>query len=196
MHRLNFLRRVFFNLWYYRKPPWDSGITPPELMDHLNSHPPGRALDLGCGSGTNAIKLSKLGWQVVGVDFALKAIRDAKRKARNESADIHFIVDDVSRMRKVTGEFDLIYDIGCLHNLTNIEKRSYLSRVEELLRENGTYLVYAFLNDDDTSQETGVSNADIAGFSEILTLVDRQDGKDQNSRSSAWFHFRKPGDPS
>ena len=63
-----FFRRWLFNLWYFQRPPWDSGISPPELMEFIRSSQPGRALDLGCGTGTNIITLAKNGWQVTGVE--------------------------------------------------------------------------------------------------------------------------------
>ncbi len=57
-------RRLAFNFWYFRKPPWDSGISPPELLEFIRTHPAGKAIDLGCGTGTNVITLAKAGWQV------------------------------------------------------------------------------------------------------------------------------------
>src|SRR5689334_21905005 len=51
------LRRLSFNLWYFRNPPWDSGISPPELLEFIQTHPAGKAIDLGCGTGTNVITL-------------------------------------------------------------------------------------------------------------------------------------------
>ena len=71
-------RRLAFNIWYFRKPPWDSGISPPELLEFIRTRPAGKAIDLGCGTGTNVITLAKAGWQVTGVDFALRAIHMAK----------------------------------------------------------------------------------------------------------------------
>src|SRR5688500_14230632 len=62
------------------KTPWDTGIPPPELVEVIegpNALEPGRALDLGCGTGTNAMYLAQHGWTAVGVDFSSHAIESA-----------------------------------------------------------------------------------------------------------------------
>ncbi|MFQ6101503.1 MAG: class I SAM-dependent methyltransferase [Anaerolineae bacterium] len=58
-----------FDLQYLLgRSPWDTGVTPPEVVELIASgdFPPGRALDLGCGTGTNGITLARHGWEVVG----------------------------------------------------------------------------------------------------------------------------------
>ncbi len=71
------LRRLEFDLWYLFRPPWDSGISPPELFEFMAGHAPGRAIDLGCGTGTNVVTLATHGWQVIGLDFSPRAVRIA-----------------------------------------------------------------------------------------------------------------------
>ncbi len=93
---MNFLRRLSFSIWYYFRPPWDTGISPPELVGFLDAHPPGRALDMGCGTGTNIITMAKRGWQVTGIDFAPTAIKVARRKARGAGVKVDLNVGDVS----------------------------------------------------------------------------------------------------
>lgn len=159
------LRRwLQFNRLYFGKPPWDSGISPPELMAHIASHSPGRALDLGCGSGTNAITLAQHGWQATAVDFALKAIAVARRKARQARVQIDFRVGDASRLNGIEGTFDLILDIGCFHGLPVASRRSYAERVSQLLGASGVYLLYAMIRRDQR-QDAGIDDADLALFS-------------------------------
>ncbi len=57
--------------------------------------PPGRALDLACGEGRNALHLASLGWDVVGVDFSEVAIERARLIARERGLTGEFVVDDV-----------------------------------------------------------------------------------------------------
>ena len=74
---------------------------------------PGRALDLGCGTGTNALWLTQHGWRVVGVDFASLAIESARRKA-DWTSGVEFVEGDVTRLHElgVKGPFDLVPTSG------------------------------------------------------------------------------------
>lgn len=88
------ISRLIFELWYLLgRAPWDTGISPPELMAFSESHPPGRALDLGCGTGTNLATMAQLGWQATGEDVSGRALFQARYKARmadvQQGADRH-----------------------------------------------------------------------------------------------------------
>jgi ubiquinone/menaquinone biosynthesis C-methylase UbiE len=188
------LRRLRFTWLYLRRPPWDSGITPPELYEYIASHPPGRAIDLGCGTGTNVITLAQNGWRVTGVDFVPKAIRAAKRKIKNANIQADLRVGDVTRLsgvRGITGPFDLALDIGCFHGVD--DKSAYLDELNRLLAPGGHWLMYGFFKP--VSPLAGPEPADAAldlvharGFS----LLSRTDGFDRRERPSAWFLFQKP----
>lgn len=198
MQRLK--RWLDFNRWYLRRgsrPPWDTGISPPELYAFIASHPPGRALDLGCGTGTNAITLAQHGWRVTGVDFALKAIAGAKRKARaagvQARADLR--VGDVTKLDGIAGPFDLIFDLGCFHGLTPEGMDAYARRVKWLLAPSGAYLLYVQFKDDPASNRSGVSEDDLRRFAPVFAVSARVDGTDtSNGRHSAWLTYVKRED--
>ena len=185
------LRRLMFNFWYFRKPPWDSGISPPELIEFIQNHPAGKAIDLGCGTGTNVITLARAGWQVTGVDFAPRAIRMAKGKLKREGikADLH--VGDVTKLDYISGPFDLVLDIGCFHSLTEKGKLDYLDQLDRFIAPNGFWLMYGFFNPDPLQSETGLTEADIDLISARFSILSRQDGFDRRERTSAWFLFQK-----
>ena len=182
-----------FNRWYLRRnrPPWDTGISPPELMAFIQSHPSGRALDLGCGTGTNAITLAQRGWQVMGVDFAIKAIATARHKANQAGLPIHFRVGDVTRLDDLAGPFDLILDIGCFHCLSLEGRTRYAHNAKRLLSPAGTLLLYAHFKPTPTANTFGLVDADLQVFVPELGLTARQDGLDTAShRHSAWLTHR------
>lgn len=188
---MNPLIRLFYAISYFKKPIWDTGISPPELMEFIQEHPPGRALDLGCGSGTNAITLAQNGWQVVGVDYVGRAIRTARDKARKAGLEITFQVDNVSRLEKVCGSFDLILDIGCLHGLSSTEKAAYARNLERLLPPGGVFLLYAFLRTPD-GDWFGIDESDLERLEQHLEIVRREDGTERGRRPSAWITYQKP----
>jgi SAM-dependent methyltransferase len=185
------LKRIFYTLSYFSNPPWDTGISPPELMAFIHDQPAGRALDLGCGTGTNVITLARYGWKVTGVDFVGRAIRAAKRKARKMRVEVDFRVGDVTRLVGISGKFDLILDIGCFHSLPPSSKESYVHNLNRLLSENGTFLLYGFIYPGNgNSSEPGISAHDLSTLKNNLLLITRKDGTDRGQRVSAWFTFQ------
>ena len=186
---MNFLRRLMFNFWYFRKPSWDSGITPPELFEFIQSHPAGRAIDLGCGTGTNILTLAKTGWQVTGIDFAPRAIQIAKRKLKQQNIQAQLLVGDVTHF-KVNSQFDLALDIGCFHGVKN--KADYLTQLDKILAPNGFWLIYGFFKSDPHLSGPGLVDTDLNMISaQALTLLSRRDGFDKRERPSAWFLYQK-----
>jgi len=186
---MNLFKKFFFNLWYLGDPPWDTGISPPELKRFIENHPPGKALDLGCGTGTNVITLAKNGWQATGVDFVGQAIRSARRKARQAGVQAHFLVEDVARLDGVAGPFDLILDMGCFHSLAGKSIQAYCANLERLLADGGTYLMYGYFSQENGSN--GLTDDHLDHLDATLKLVERQDGTERGQRPSAWFTYRK-----
>jgi SAM-dependent methyltransferase len=180
-------RKLFFQYAYYKAPPWDTGVTPPELLDFITLHKPGRALDLGCGTGTNVITLAEHGWQVTGVDYISRAIRAAKHKIKDKGVVAEVRVDDVTNLKTVEGRFDLVYDIGCYHNLSPTGKRSYEQNLCKLLEPGGFYLLYGFLNQ--TGVKFGINKDDQTRLNFFMTQIKVIEGQDRG-RSSAWFEFQ------
>lgn len=185
------LRRLIFNYWYLRKPPWDSGISPPELLEFIQNHPTGNAIDLGCGTGTNVVTLAQAGWQVTGVDFASRAIKIAKHKLKKENIQANLHVGDVTRLENISDQFDLALDIGCFHSLAQAGMQDYLTQLDRILAQNGFWLIYGFFKPSTLQTGPGLVEADIDILSSRFTLLSRQDGFDKRERPSTWFLFQK-----
>jgi 2-polyprenyl-3-methyl-5-hydroxy-6-metoxy-1,4-benzoquinol methylase len=185
------LRKICFYLSYYQKPAWDTGISPPELICFIETHRPGKALDIGCGTGTNVITLAKSGWEVTGIDFASRAIRMAKQKAERKGVQVKFLLDDVKHLDSIIESFDLILDIGCFHSLSPKEHLKYINNIDRLLTPDGTFLLYVFFKDQEKVPGPGVTKDDIVSLSQSLRLIHRKDGTERGLRPSAWFSFKK-----
>ncbi len=127
--------------------PWDSGITPPEIFDILGELPPGKALDLGCGTGTVIRDLLRQGWQADGIDFVPRAIELARTKLANFPPDSHrFFCADVTRLAalpELRGPYDLIIDIGCGHSIDKALNEAYAAGISASLRRGGCFMLYA-----------------------------------------------------
>jgi ubiquinone/menaquinone biosynthesis C-methylase UbiE len=181
---MNFLRRLIFSAWYLRHPPWESGIVPPEVVDFIAVSRPGRALDLGCGTGISSLALAKSGWSVTGIDFVPRAIRLAKRKAKSAGLTIDFRVGDVSHLpySLFNSPFSLVLDIGCFHSLSPLDQSNYLDQLNQLLARGGTWLLYGFFKPTESPVDTS---------NKYLELIKHQDGTDKKGRPSAWLWIRK-----
>lgn len=187
-----FLHKIFFHIMYFKDPPWDTHQTPPEVYDFIKRNPPGRALDLGCGTGTNVITLAKNGWQVTGIDFIPKAIRTARHRAGKEQVVADLRVGDVTRLDGIDGHFDLILDIGCYHSLDPLGMQAYRINIKRLLFPGGTYLIYLFFRSEDGMSDTGALETNLDPFLDFMDLVHRQDGTERGIRKSSWLTYRKP----
>jgi len=123
---------------------------------------PGRALDLGCGSGGNAVWLAERGWRVTAVDFSNAAIEKAKLRAAGRSVAVEFIVSDVTAYQP-DGLYDLITSFYI--QLWPGQRARMLSTVAEALAPGGKLL---FVSHDKSSPPSGWSREDL----ESLTTPD------------------------
>jgi cyclopropane fatty-acyl-phospholipid synthase-like methyltransferase len=186
------LRRLFFQYSYFRQPPWDTGISPPELFEFIENHLPGRAIDIGCGTGTNVITLAQAGWQVVGIDFAPRAIRLARRKIKAAGVQAELQVNDATKLKGIHGPFDLALDLGCFHGITPAGRIRYVQQLERILVPGGSWLMYGFIKPDAGGSSSGLAETDIQRICSTMKLISRQEGfDDKRGRSSAWFLFKK-----
>jgi 2-polyprenyl-3-methyl-5-hydroxy-6-metoxy-1,4-benzoquinol methylase len=187
---MTFLRKMRFTWLYYGNPPWDANISPPELMEFIQANPSGKALDLGCGTGTNCITLAQHGWQVTGVDFIPRAIRAARKKVRQTEYEIDFRIGDVTKLDDLSSSYDLILDIGCLHNLPSPDKKTYLTNLLRLLAPEGIFLLYVLIRQENNPNQRGMTKVELLPFKNSLELTSRTQNSDRG-RPSSWLTFHK-----
>jgi SAM-dependent methyltransferase len=124
------------------KLPWFSRELDADLKEELENRnlTSGKFLDLGTGPATQAIQLSKLGYDVTATDIS----DDAIERARKLSKEVNFIVDDILKSKLDDNQFDLIFDRGCFHVLEPSDRRHYISKVSALLRGEGLLFIKTF----------------------------------------------------
>ncbi|MGI5377710.1 class I SAM-dependent methyltransferase [Streptomyces sp. CA-251387] len=126
----------------------------------------GRALDLGCGAGRNALYLASLGFDVDAVDLSSAAVAWAEERARDAGAKIRFVCGDALAPAdgELDGPYDLIYDSSCFHHLPPHRRISYLAFLERVLAPGGHLALTCFagggmgseLSDTDFYRQSGL----------------------------------------
>ena len=109
------------------------------LVAEVDGLAPGRALDLACGAGRNAVWLAEQGWQVTGVDFSDVAIDNARRVAGDRGVAVEWLVADLGEWEPAANAFDLVV-VLYLH-LPAEERGPIMRRAAAALAGGGTILV-------------------------------------------------------
>jgi SAM-dependent methyltransferase len=181
-----------------RDLPWDQALPPPEIIAFAESAPPGRALDLGCGTGRASIYLAQCGWICDGVDFIPAAVDLARERA--DAAGVgdsaRFSVASVAHLDEFKPSYDLAIDVGCMHNLRGDDLVSYAAGVARLVRPGGHYLLFAHLADEtDGATSARLTEPDIRKFFEDAFAFERVERGTttvgEMSWPSAWFWMRR-----
>ncbi|CAM5557471.1 tRNA 5-carboxymethoxyuridine methyltransferase [Streptomyces abikoensis] len=107
---------------------------------------PGRALDLGCGPGRNALYLASLGFEVDAVDLSPVAVAWAQERADEAGIDVRFLHGDAFALpgSELSGPYDLVVDSGCFHHLPPHRRVSYLSLLDRVLAPGGHLALTCF----------------------------------------------------
>ena len=142
--------------------PWDSGVPSDQLQRILVDHDiaPSRMLEIGCGTGTNAIYLAELGFDVTAVDVAPLAIQQAIEKAKAADVTVDFRVVDLvaadTASRLTGGEpFSFIFDRGVYHCLRRENLNEFLTTIGQLAAPGATYSLLAGNANDPDREEGG-----------------------------------------
>src|SRR5438477_8901711 len=111
------------------RPPWDTGRVSAELVRRLAQYPipPGRAIELGCGTGVNAVWLAQQGFEVTAVDLSPLAIERAQQRAEAAGVRVRFLTADLLHPpEELAGPFDFFFDRGCYHVVRRADVQAYL----------------------------------------------------------------------
>lgn len=174
--------------WAHSKPDFN--------LVHLVTEWPisvGKALEIGCGTGTDAIWLAKKGFEVTAIDVSEIPISLAKEQARKESVEVDFRVLDFLIDGLPTNSFDFIFDRGYFHSYDSDKKRSVIAKkISRVLKENGLWL--SLLGScDSPPREKGPPMRSVKNIVdavephlEILSIKSSIFGSDQENPAKNW----------
>ena len=191
------MRRTMPYEFLYRigRTPWDTGVTPPEVVGLIEGEtplPPGRALDLGCGTGNEVAYLARRGWTATGVDLVEIAVDRAMNRIEGlPNAAVRR--GDVTKLGEMAldGPFDLVLDLGCFHSLPSDGRDAYASGVGSLTVSGAVLFMFAFPARLPWSLVgTGVTPGEVQErFAPWFDPVGRILGK--RPRGAAWYRLRR-----
>ena len=137
-------RETMRQIYAAGETPWDSGVPSSELIRTVEAGelPGTTLLEFGCGTGTNAIELSRRGYRVKAIDLVDLPIEKAREKARNAGVDVEFLSGDLTKM-ELGGPFDCLFDLGLYHGIRNRDLVGFLSTLRRVSRPGTRWLSLA-----------------------------------------------------
>jgi SAM-dependent methyltransferase len=134
-----------FDHVYRARPPWDIDGPQPDFARLLDAELIcGRVLDIGCGTGENAMYFAHRGLDVTGLDASAAAIERANEKASRRRIPVRFICGDALRLGELGETFDTVTDCGLLHVLSDAQMVRLIAGVRAVLRPGGRLWLMCF----------------------------------------------------
>lgn len=130
---------------YKGVPPWDIGRHQPVFEALAKAGEiVGPVLDVGCGTGENALYLAARGFEVVGVDAIKLAVEAARRKAAARGLTAEFLVHDALALELLGRRFATVIDCGLFHTFGDPERVRYAAGLASVLTVGARYYVLCF----------------------------------------------------
>ena len=153
----------------------------------VGTPPYGRALDLGCGSGTWGVRLAARGWSVTGVDNVAGALSRAEDRIRETGVDMRLVRGDVTRLEVsgVGADYDLVVDTGTFHGLARAQRREMGREVTAITTPQATVILDCFAPRHRGPLPRGCTQPDVEeAFPdwEVASVVDADTDPDAISR--------------
>ncbi|OLD54918.1 hypothetical protein AUI46_06785 [archaeon 13_1_40CM_2_52_13] len=138
---------------YRTTPPWDIGRPQPAFVELVQAGEITRntVLDVGCGTGENALYLVQNGFSVVGVDLSTRAISAAKAKAQERKLRVDFRLANALSLQFEGGRFDNAIDSGLFHTFIDDDRISFAREIARVLTTNGGYFMLCFSDKEPTN---------------------------------------------
>ena len=144
---------IFWEDAYKTRPPWDIGRPQPAFVElvqagELNQ---GRVLDVGCGTGENALYLAERGFSVIGVDLSTRAIDAAKTKGSERKLKVDFRLANALSLDFKNAYFDNAIDSGLFHTFNDNDRAVFALEIARVLKTDGKYFMLCFSDKEPTN---------------------------------------------
>ena len=145
--------RLLLSSWedaYKTVPPWDVGRPQPAFVELVRTGElnVGKVLDVGCGTGENALYLAEKGFALTGVDLTNHAIIAARAKAAERKLKVDFREGNALSLDFKDGVFDNVIDSGLFHTFPDNDRPVYAREVARVLARRGRYFVLCFSEEE------------------------------------------------
>jgi SAM-dependent methyltransferase len=158
---MSLVYRAFYRFGF---TPWEQNEPVRPLADLITGTlPAGRALDIGCGTGRDAIFCARHGWQVTGIDDVPLALKRARAAAEAAGVRARFVEADVTRADpdRIGSGYDLLIDMGCLHNLTAQQRPAAGEVLTAAAAPGATLLMMTFATGGPRPGPAGMDSSDV-----------------------------------
>lgn len=120
---------LFDEAYESRTAPWVIGEPQPAIVElERSGRLSGKILDVGCGAGEHTMLLTRLGYDVLGIDFSEQAIAQARENAAQRGIDAQFAVADATRLGESPGpRYHTIVDSALFHVFGDDDRAAYVS---------------------------------------------------------------------
>jgi cyclopropane fatty-acyl-phospholipid synthase-like methyltransferase len=199
---MSLVYRVMYRVGF---TPWDTGTIPQPLSALIEGEArlaPDRALDLGCGTGTQSVYLARHGWKVTGVELLEQPLKRARARATAEGVGVDFLKADATRLSKTKLEpgFALVLDRGCFHGLSDDGRAGYVGGVTALAAPGATLLLMAFARNRVLAGPAGADETELVDrfsggwrLEHVARSAEPPPAGPLNGVALTWYRLRRNG---
>lgn len=144
---------------FYRQgtPPWDTGLLEPDFKNVINSgiiQPRSKVLEIGCGSGIEALFMAQCGFQMTAVDCSAMAVDRAHSRAKARNLWLRLVTEDIFKFTSQAREqYDFVYDIGFYHFIRRSFLSHYINLLWRITKPGSYYYTLAGSNEEEFTPE-------------------------------------------
>jgi ubiquinone/menaquinone biosynthesis C-methylase UbiE len=135
----------FFDEVYDGEAPWDVHMAQPAIVAAAAAGLfAGDILDVGCGTGDNAIHLAQQGLKVVAIDFVPKAMAIARFRAAQAGVTVDWREHDALYLRDLDQQFDVVLDSAVFHVFNDADREQLIAGLKTVTKPGGILVLLCF----------------------------------------------------